>query len=286
VIPVDIGGLMCDYAALYAAVEQSKSLFKPSPGTLQENFDRAIVLADAAHSFGAEQAAKASGSVADFTAFSFHAVKNITTAEGGALVWKDHPDIDNNQTYKQLIQMSLHGQSKDALAKNSLGAWEYDIMDTAYKCNMTDVAAAMGRSQLQRYPQILERRRQIVQRYESDLANSADLELETLQHVLADNSSSCHLYLVRLIGRSEQFRNQLIQAMAQKEVVCNVHYKPLPLLTAYRNLGFDIANYPNAFAQYQNQLTLPLYSTLSYQQQEFVISSFKQSYLECVAAGV
>jgi dTDP-4-amino-4,6-dideoxygalactose transaminase len=283
IIPVDIAGAMCNYQSLYQALRQTKELFNPTPGTLQQHFEHAVVLADAAHSFGAEKAGNRSGSKADFSAFSFHAVKNLTTAEGGALVWKSRPGLDNDRLYSQLMQMSLHGQSKDALAKSSLGAWEYDILDTAYKCNMTDVAAALGASQLQRYPQMLERRRQIVRQYEAGLDVK---KTQSLQHFSHGSNSSCHLYMLRLTARSEQFRNLLIQGMAEREIACNVHYKPLPLLTAYKNRGFDIADYPNALAQYQNELTLPLYSSLADEQVDYIITSFEQSYADCVAAGV
>ncbi|GHT78398.1 capsular polysaccharide biosynthesis protein [Actinomycetota bacterium] len=283
VIPVDIAGVMSNYQMLTETLDQHKALFNPKLGTLQELFDRVIVLADAAHSFGAESPAGPCGSVADFTAFSFHAVKNVTTAEGGALVWKDHPGLDNQDIYARLMRMSLHGQSKDALAKNSLGAWEYDISDTDFKCNMTDVAAAIGRSQLARYPKMLARRKKVVQLYQAGL--DAD-KVQTLEHFEQGSVSSCHLFLLRLTGRSEQFRNLMIEAMAKRGVACNVHYKPLPLLTAYKNLGFDIADYPNSLAQYQNEITLPLYSTLTDEQVIYILESFEQAYAECLAAGV
>jgi dTDP-4-amino-4,6-dideoxygalactose transaminase len=332
VIPVDIAGVMNDYGALLACLKRVAERFTPRQGTLQEVFDRVIILADGAHSFGAclsgavedvaddarggargargdadgarddarggaqgarggvagdvlesASAGQPSGAVADFTAFSFHAVKNLTTAEGGALTWRTRQGLDGAALYKRAMLFSLHGQDKDALAKNSPGAWEYDIVAPLYKCNMTDIAAALGLVQLERYPQLLARRHAIIARYAEGLASEA---VEVLAHHTPEGSSSAHLCLTRLIGRSEEFRNRFIACMAKREITCNVHYKPLPLLTAYRNLGFDSADFPNACAQFENEVTLPLHTKLTDEEVDYVIASFKASYQECVKAGV
>jgi dTDP-4-amino-4,6-dideoxygalactose transaminase len=282
VIPVDVAGVMCDYDALFAALAGVAGRFSPQEGTLQETFNRPIVLADAAHSFGASYKGQPSGSVADFTAFSFHAVKNITTAEGGALTWRAREGLDDELLYKRLMLLSLHGQSKDALAKNRPGSWEYDVVAPLYKYNMTDFAAAFGLAQLERYPALLERRRALLERYRAELASP---KAEVLAHYTDTGSSSGHLCLVRLPGRSEDFRNRFIERMAAREVACNVHYKPLPLLTAYRNLGFCIEDFPNAFAQYKNEVTLPLHTRLTDEQLGYVIDSFWASYEECARTG-
>lgn len=270
IIPVDLGGVVCDYDRIFAAVEARKGLFRPA-NEIQQAFGRVIVLADAAHAFGAKWHGRMCGEIADFTSFSFHAVKNLTTAEGGALTWRNIPGIDNDWIYKQFQLLSLHGQNKDALAKTQLGAWEYDIVAPNFKCNMTDIMAGIGLAQLKRYPEMLYRRRQIVERYDQALK---DCNVQVLDHYGDDHSSSGHLYLVRLLGRSTEFRNEVIIRMAERGIACNVHYKPLPMMTAYRNLGFDIANYPNAYAQYANEITLPLHTRLSDEEVEYIISNF------------
>ncbi|MDR3053273.1 MAG: DegT/DnrJ/EryC1/StrS family aminotransferase [Coriobacteriales bacterium] len=283
VIPVDIAGVMCDYGALFDALKAVKGRFSPQPGTLQELFDRVIVLADGAHSFGASYQGRPSGSVADFTAFSFHAVKSLTTAEGGALAWRDRAGLDNEALYRQFMLLSLHGQNKDALAKTALGSWEYDIVAPYYKCNMTDVAAALGLAQLERYPRLLARRRELLERYAAALISD---NIELIEHYTEQSSSSGHLCLVRLLGKSLAFRNRLIERMAAREIACNVHYKPLPLHTAYRERGFDIARFPHAYDQYANEVTLPLHTLLSDEALQYVIDAFGQSYGECVQSGV
>jgi dTDP-4-amino-4,6-dideoxygalactose transaminase len=273
IIPVDIGGVMCDYDKIFEVVNKKKHLFNPS-NELQEAIGRVIVLADAAHSLGATYKGKRSGEVADFTCFSFHAVKNLTTAEGGAVTWNDIPGIDNEYIYRQFMLLSLHGQSKDALAKTKLGAWEYDILFPAYKCNMTDIMASLGLGQLQRYPKIFERRKQIIEMYSDALS---DQNVDILKHYGNDFSSSGHLYLVRLLDKDEVSRNKVIEEMAENGIATNVHYKPLPLLTAYKNLGFNIKDYPNAFNMYRNEISLPLHTLLTDEQVEYVVEKFKES---------
>ena len=273
IIPVDIGGVMCDYDKIFEVVNKKKHLFNPS-NELQEAIGRVIVLADAAHSLGATYKGKRSGEVADFTCFSFHAVKNLTTAEGGAVTWNDIPGIDNEYIYRQFMLLSLHGQSKDALAKTKLGAWEYDILFPAYKCNMTDIMASLGLGQLQRYPKIIERRKQIIEMYSDALS---DQNVDILKHYGNDFSSSGHLYLVRLLDKDEVSRNKVIEEMAENGIATNVHYKPLPLLTAYKNLGFNIKDYPNAFNMYRNEISLPLHTLLTDEQVEYVVEKFKES---------
>lgn len=270
IIPVDLGGVVCDYDKIFAAVENKKHLFHPNNET-QEALGRVCVLADAAHAFGAQWHGKMCGDIADFTSFSFHAVKNLTTAEGGALTWKNIPGIDNDWLYKQFQLLSLHGQNKDALAKTKLGAWEYDIVYPAYKCNMTDIMAGIGLAQLKRYPEMLYRRRQIIERYNEVLK---DCDVQVLDHYGKEHSSSGHLYLVRLLGKDMEFRNEVICRMAERDIACNVHYKPLPMMTAYRNLGFDIKDYPNAYKMFENEVTLPLHTCLTDEQVEYVISNF------------
>lgn len=272
VIPVDLGGVLCDYDKIFAAVESKKHFFRPA-NKLQEAIGRVAVLADAAHAFGARRYGKMCGEIADFTSFSFHAVKNLTTAEGGALTWRPLSGIDDEWLYKQFQLMSLHGQNKDALAKTKLGAWEYDIVYPAYKCNMTDIMAAIGLVQLDRYPDLLVRRRNIIERYNDALKNC---NVQVLNHFGKEYASSGHLYLVRLLGKDVDFRNKVIERMAEREIACNVHYKPLPMMTAYKNLGFDIKNYPNAYNQYQNEVTLPLHTCLTDEQVEYVISNLKE----------
>ena len=270
IIPVDLAGVICDYDKVFEAVESKKHLFRPA-NDLQKAFGRIVVLADAAHAFGAMRQGKICGEIADFTSFSFHAVKNLTTAEGGAVTWRNIPGIDNEWVYKQFQLLSLHGQNKDALAKTKLGAWEYDIVSPAYKCNMTDIMAAIGLMQLKRYPEMLYRRRQIINRYNEGLKN---LPVEVLNHYDENHSSSGHLYLVRLIGKDVEYRNEVITKMAERGIACNVHYKPLPMMTAYKNLGFDIKDYPNAYNQYRNEITLPLHTCLTDEEVDYVIENF------------
>ena len=270
VIPVDLGGEVCDYDKVFSAVEEKRSLFRPA-NEMQQAFGRIIVMADAAHAFGAKRHGRMCGEIADFTSFSFHAVKNLTTAEGGALTWRKIPGIDDEWLYKQFQLLSLHGQSKDALAKTKLGAWEYDIVAPYYKCNMTDIMAGIGLAQLKRYSELLYRRRQIITRYNEVLK---DFPVQVLNHYGDDHSSSGHLYLVRLLGKDVEYRNAVIERMAERGVACNVHYKPLPMMTAYKTLGFDIVDYPNAHNQYRNEITLPLHTRLSDEDVEYVITNF------------
>ena len=270
VIPVDLGGVVCDYDRIFSSVESKKSLYSPA-NDIQKAFGRVVVLADAAHAFGAKRHGKMCGEIADFTSFSFHAVKNLTTAEGGALTWRPIKGIDDEWLYKQFQLLSLHGQSKDALAKTRLGAWEYDIVAPNFKCNMTDIMAAIGLSQLKRYPELLYRRRQIVEHYNKALRGC---DVQVLEHYEDDHSSSGHLYMVRLRGKDSDFRNRVITEMAERGVACNVHYKPLPMMTAYKNLGFNIKDFPNAYNQYCNEVTLPLHTCLSDDEVEYVISNF------------
>lgn len=273
IIPVDLGGVVCDYDRIFEIVERRKALFTPSDNKIQQALGRVAVMADAAHAFGAQWHGRVCGEIADFTCFSFHAVKNFTTAEGGAVTWRDLPGIDNEEIYKNYMLLSLHGQSKDALAKTQLGAWEYDIVMPGYKCNMTDIMAAIGLAQMQRYPDLLARRKQIITRYNQVMDT---LPVSYLRHYGEDFASSGHLYLVRLNGRDEQFRNDLITKMAEREIATNVHYKPLPMHTAYKKLGFDIKDYPNAFAMYRNEVTLPLHTLLTDEQVEFLLETFAQ----------
>ena len=270
VLPVDLAGVVCDYDKIFAAVESKKHLFSPA-NDIQKAYGRVIVLADAAHAFGAKWHGKMCGEIADFTSFSFHAVKNLTTAEGGALTWRNHDGVDNESLYKQFQLLSLHGQNKDAFAKTRLGAWEYDIVAPYYKCNMTDVMAGIGLAQLKRYPEMLYRRRQIIERYNEGLRGC---DVQVLDHFGDDHSSSGHLYLVRLLGEDVEYRNAVIERMAERGIACNVHYKPLPMMTAYKNLGFDIVDYPNAYNQYHNEITLPLHTSLTNEDVEYVISNF------------
>ena len=270
ILPVDLAGVVCDYDKIFAAVESKKHLFSPA-NDIQKAYGRVIVLADAAHAFGAKWHGKMCGEIADFTSFSFHAVKNLTTAEGGALTWRNHDGVDNESLYKQFQLLSLHGQNKDALAKTRLGAWEYDIVAPYYKCNMTDVMAGIGLAQLKRYPEMLYRRRQIIERYNEGLKGR---DVQVLDHFGDDHSSSGHLYLVRLLGEDVEYRNAVIERMAERGIACNVHYKPLPMMTAYKNLGFDIVDYPNAYNQYHNEITLPLHTSLTDEDVEYVISNF------------
>lgn len=270
IIPVDLAGVVCDYDKIFAAVESRKNLFKPV-NEIQKAYGRVLVLADAAHAFGAQRNGKMCGSIADFTSFSFHAVKNLTTAEGGALTWRSVEGVDNEWLYKQFQLLSLHGQNKDALAKTKLGAWEYDIIAPNYKCNMTDIMAGIGLAQMKRYPEMLNRRRQIIEAYNKALSGH---NVQVLNHYGDEHASSGHLYLVRLLGRDVEYRNRVIEKMAERGIACNVHYKPLPMMTAYKNLGFDISDYPNAYNQYSNEITLPLHTRLSDEDVEYIIKNF------------
>lgn len=270
IIPVDLAGIPCDYDRIFSIVEKKRELFTPS-NDIQRAMGRISVNADAAHAFGASWHGKRVGSIADFTAFSFHAVKNLTTAEGGALTWRDIPGIDNEAIYKQIQLLSLHGQSKDALAKTQLGAWEYDIVGPWYKCNMTDVAAAMGLAQMQRYDALLSRRKDIIQRYD---AAFKPLGVQVLEHYTEDYQSSGHLYITRIPGITLNQRNEIIIRMAEQGIACNVHYKPLPMMTAYKNLGFDIENYPNAYRYFANEITLPLHTCLTDEMINYVIDNY------------
>lgn len=270
VLPVDLGGVVCDYDKIFAAVESKKHLFKPA-NDLQAAYGRVIVLADAAHAFGAQWHGKMCGAIADFTSFSFHAVKNLTTAEGGALTWVCREGVDNEWLYKQFQLLSLHGQNKDALAKTKLGAWEYDIIAPNFKCNMTDIMAGIGLAQFRRYEGMLARRKEIIGRYDVALK---ECDVQVLNHYGDNHASSGHLYLVRLLGKGVEERNRVIEQMAERGIACNVHYKPLPMMTAYKKLGFDIVNYPNAYAQYVNEVTLPLHTCLSDEDVEYIISNF------------
>lgn len=272
VIPVDIAGIPCDYARIFEIVERKRGLFHPS-NRMQEALGRVAVMADTAHAFGARWHGRMAGSIADFSSFSFHAVKNLTTAEGGALTWRTIPGIEDEEIYRQLQLLSLHGQSKDALAKTKLGAWEYDIVGPWYKCNMTDIMAAIGLKQFERYPAMLARRKEIIGRYD---AAFKPLGVRVLPHYAQAHESSGHLYLTRIPGIGVEERNEMIVRMAERGVACNVHYKPLPMMTAYKNMGFDIADYPNAYAQYANEITLPLHTCLTDAQVEYVIGCFRE----------
>ena len=289
IIPVDLGGIVCDYDRIYRAVENSRHQFHPN-NELQKAFSRVVVLADAAHAFGAQWHGKMCGEIADFTSFSFHAVKNLTTAEGGALTWHlpecmndtgitDNPDKAQRQKgetwddylYRMSQLFSLHGQNKDALAKTKMGAWEYDIIGPWYKCNMTDITAGIGLAQLKRYPEMLRRRRVIIERYNEGLKDS---KVAVLSHYGEDHCGSGHLYLVRLLGRSREDTNRVIEQMAERGIACNVHYKPLPMMTAYKKMGFDIKDFPNAYHLFENEITLPLHTRLNDDDVEYVISNF------------
>ena len=271
IIPVDMAGIPCDYERIFEIVNRKKSMFNPS-SNLQKALGRIAVMADTAHAFGAKWHGEPVGSIADFSSFSWHAVKNFTTAEGGVLSWKTIHGVDNEDIYKQLQLFSLHGQSKDALAKTQLGAWEYDIVGTWYKCNMTDVAAAIGLAQFERYPAMLVRRKEIIKKYDAALK---PLGIEVLQHYTDEYESSGHLYLTRVPGITLEQRNEIIIKMAEQGVACNVHYKPLPMHTAYKNLGFDIKDYPNAYANFVNEISLPLHTKLTDEEVEYVIRIFK-----------
>ena len=271
IIPVDLAGVICDYEKIYQIVEDKKALFKPQ-GMLQERLGRILVMADAAHALGAVQKGKHCGQVADFTSFSFHAVKNLTTAEGGAVTWKENPDLDDEYIYQQYMLMSLHGQSKDALSKTQLGAWEYDIIAPLFKCNMTDIMSSIGLVQLSRYDELLSKRQRIIETYN---AAFSELPIEYLKHSDKDYQSSGHLYMIRIKGKERKECNAIIQKLAEMGVAANVHYKPLPLLSAYKNLGFQIENFPNAYQMYQNEITLPLHTLLMDEDVEYIINKVK-----------
>ena len=277
-IPVDLAGIPCDYKKIFDIIERKRDLFRPA-SQIQQAMGRIAVMADTAHAFGAKLKDKMIGSVADFSSFSFHAVKNLTTAEGGALTWRTIEGIDDEQIYKKLQLLSLHGQSKDALAKTQLGAWEYDIVGTWYKCNMTDVTAAIGLKQLERYPQMLARRAEIIGKFDAALK---PLDIRVLNHYTEDYTSSGHLYLTYIPGITPEQRNEIITKMAEKGIACNVHYKPLPMHTAYKNLGFDIADYPNAYAHFACEISLPLHTNLTDEQVDYVIENYNSIVKEYV----
>lgn len=272
IIPVDFAGIPCDYENIYKIVDMYKNIYKPS-SKLQEKLGRIAVLADCAHALGAEYKGKKAGSIADFSAFSFHAVKNFTTAEGGSLTWRNDLGFDDEELYRELQLLSLHGQSKDALSKMKLGSWEYDIVAPNFKCNMTDVLASIGIAQLRRYPSLLDRRMEIVKLYEDGLK---DLNVTVLKHKGENFTSSKHLLIVRLNGFEEERRNEVIRKMAEKGIATNVHYKPLPMHTAYKNLGFDIKDYPNAYDMYKNEITLPLHTLLRDEDVEYITKSLRE----------
>ena len=273
IIAVDLGGVMCDYDRIFEIVKNKADIFKPDTD-LQKAIGRVTVISDAAHGFGAQRNGKMCGEVADFTSFSFHAVKNLTTAEGGAIVWRNIDGVDNDEIYHEYQLLSLHGQSKDALAKTQLGAWEYDIKYLAYKCNMTDIMAGIGLAQFERYPEMLKRRQEIIAKYD---AAFKPMGIKTLCHKGESHISSGHLYLTRVPEADFEKRNQIIIKMAEKGIACNVHYKPLPMMTAYENLGFDIKDYPNAYKQFENEITLPLHTRLTDEEVDYIIECYKNS---------
>ena len=271
IIPVDLAGKPCKYDEIFEIVERKKSLFKPN-NKLQEKIGRVIVMADAAHSLGAVYKGKPSGSIADFTCFSFHAVKNFTVAEGGSVTWNRNLGLDDDEIYREFQLLSLHGQSKDALSKTKLGSWEYDIVAPNYKCNLTDIASGIGLAQLKRYPSLLKRRFEIVERYNKGFEGT---RIKPFIHFEEDRKSCCHLYIVNIEGASEEDRNEIIVKMAERGIATNVHYKPLPMHTAYKNLGFDIKDYPNAFDNYKSEITLPLHTLLTDEQVDYIIENLK-----------
>lgn len=270
IIPVDLGGVPCDYDKIFAIVEKKKALFQPK-NEIQKAIGRVAVCADTAHAFGASWHGKMCGSIADFSSFSFHAVKNFTTAEGGALTWRTIPGIDDEDIYHKLQLLSLHGQSKDALAKTKLGAWEYDIVGPWFKCNMTDIMAGIGLAQMKRYPGMLARRKEIIARYD---AAFKPLGIEVLDHYNDNHQSSGHLYITRIPGAGLEERQEIIVKMAEAGIATNVHYKPLPMMTAYKNLGFDIKDYPNAYKRFVNEITLPLHTCLTDEEVEYIIENY------------
>nr|WP_304118399.1 DegT/DnrJ/EryC1/StrS family aminotransferase [Phascolarctobacterium succinatutens] len=272
IIPVDLGGVPCDYDKIFAIVEKKKALFQPK-NEIQKAIGRIAICADTAHAFGATWHGKMCGSIADFSSFSFHAVKNFTTAEGGALAWKTIPGIDDEEIYHQLQLLSLHGQSKDALAKTKLGAWEYDIVGPWFKCNMTDIMAGIGLAQMKRYPAMLARRKEIIAKYD---AAFKPLGVEVLDHYNDEHQSSGHLYITRIPGAELKERQEIIIKMAEAGIATNVHYKPLPMMTAYKNLGFDIKDYPNAYKRFENEITLPLHTCLTDEEVEYIIENYSK----------
>ena len=273
IIAVDLAGIICDYDRIYEIVGKNRGKFTANEGNdIQKKLERIIVIADSSHGLGAERNGKKSGMFADFTCFSFHAVKNLTTAEGGAITWKGIDGIDDERIYKEYMDLSLHGQTKDALDKTKAGSWEYDIVSPAYKCNMTDIQAAMGLAQLMRYQRMLKRRHEIISRYNNAFKNE---NVEVLEHTGENHRSSGHLYFIKPIGISEDVRNDMIERLAEKGIASNVHYKPLPMLTAYKNMGFDIKDYPNSYNYYRNEITLPLYSKLTDEQVDYIIEGVK-----------
>ena len=280
IVPVDLAGVPWDYDKIMTIVENKRNLFEASDNIYQKALGRIMIMADSAHGFGAKRNGRMSGEMADFTAFSFHAVKNLTTAEGGAVVWKEKPEIDSEQIYKEYMLLSLHGQSKDALAKTKAGAWEYDILSPAYKCNMTDIMASIGLVQMKRYPQMLARRKQLIEQYDTGIKKIneklSNVRLTSLCHYNDEVKSSGHLFLMRVQGAGSEQRNEIITRMAEKGVATNVHYKPLPLLTAYKNLGFKIEEYPNAYEMYANEITLPLHTRLTDEDVEYVLKCLEE----------
>lgn len=278
IIPVDLAGIPCNYDKVFSIVESKRSMFTASNDP-QKAMDRITVLADTAHALGAQWHGKPAGSIGDFSAFSFHAVKNCTTAEGGALTWHSIDGVDDEEIYKRLQLYSLHGQNKTALEKTRLGSWEYDIIGTWYKCNMTDIAAAVGLAQLKRYPEMLARRRQIIERYDEAFK---PLGIKVLPHFTGEYVSSGHLYITRVPGASSETRNMIITKMAERGIACNVHYKPLPMFTAYKNLGFDIKDYPNAYANFVNEVTLPLHTRLTDEDVGYIIDNYREVVKECL----
>lgn len=270
IMPVDLAGIVADYDKIFAVAEAKKGMFRPA-NDIQKAYGRCVIIADAAHAFGAMWHGKMCGEIADFTSFSFHAVKNLTTAEGGALTWRGHEGVDDDMVYKHIQLLSLHGQNKDALAKTKLGGWEYDIIGTWYKCNMTDIMAGIGLAQIKRYPELLNRRRQLIERYNVALSPYA---VKVLPHYGNEHSSSGHLYMVRVEGITTEQRNDIIVKMAERGIATNVHYKPLPMMTAYKAMGFDIKDYPNAYEQYHNEITLPLHTRLTDEDVDYILSNF------------
>lgn len=271
IIAVDLGGIIADYDSLYEIALKNMDSFNPSDNPIQRALGRIAIIADSAHSFGATLGNKKAGNIADFSSFSFHAVKNLTTAEGGALTWKSIDGIDDEDIYRELQLYSLHGQSKDALAKNKAGAWEYDILYPAYKCNMTNIQAAIGLAQLERYEGMLQRRKELNERYDAEFSKHG---LKLMRHYEEPMKSTGHLYLVRIPKASEEDRNQIIIDMAERGIACNVHYKPLPMMSAYKNLGFDIKDYPNSYNQYKNLISIPIFSKMTDEENRYVIDTF------------
>lgn len=277
IIPVDLAGVVCDYDRIFEIVEKKRAFFTPSNNPIQLALGRIIVMSDAAHAFGASRNGKMCGEIADFTNFSFHAVKNMTTAEGGAATWREIPGIDSNELYRKYMLMTLHGQTKDAFAKDKGTSWEYDVVDTQYKCNMPDVLAAIGLAQLRRYDQMLNRRHELIDRYNKAFEG---LDIQVLNHHDENHRSSGHLYFVRFLGKDAAFRNKFYDRMKQKGVTCNVHFKPLPMMAAYKQRGFDIIDYPYAYNMHKNQLTLPMNSVITDEEAQYVIDTFIETYKE------